>query len=73
MPHKTQFQKWLSDRGATVTWAAGQMSVNRAHLSRVVNGHHRPGNILAKSIERLTDGQVPASQWKGGDDAQTQS
>ena len=63
MPHKTQFQQWLRDRGTSVTWAAAQLGVNRPHLSMVANGHRKPGRILAKSIERLTDGQVPATQW----------
>ena len=55
--------EWLTKHERSIAWLARQTGVTRSHMSRVVGGKAMPSALLAKSIERITDGAVPVSVW----------
>jgi transcriptional regulator with XRE-family HTH domain len=60
------FQKRLS-----VTDFSDKLGCSRIHLSGVVNGKRIPSLLLAKSIEKFTNGEVTVEELlKGKDNGQ---
>ena len=54
---------WLRANGRTSDWLAKQCGTTAKWLSAVGNGTRPPSSILAASLERVTDGGIPASVW----------
>lgn len=77
MSKKTALLRWVesNDRvrrerrgmggGGAVSELARKTGVSRQYMSRLVNGHARPGVALAKKISRATGGQVGVAALLG--------
>jgi len=49
---------YLADIGMTMKDFSQLVQCNHRYMSRIMNGHAKPGKRLARDIEELTDGQV---------------
>lgn len=56
-----KLKQYLMLRKVTISEFAEYIGCTRGHLSAVINGTYHPSRCLAKSIERVTDGEVKAS------------
>ena len=65
-------KEWLNQGGRKKKWLAQQLGCHDTSVSRWVTGKSVPDERYQAAIEKLTDGQVPASKWKGKGDAQAQ-
>ena len=54
---------YLHFQRMTIQEFADKVGYTRTHLSMIVNDKMNPSARLAKDIERLTNGEVEASQW----------
>lgn len=62
---------YLFNKRLSVTKFSKILGCSRIHLSEIVNGRRVPSLVLAKSIERETNGEVTAKELlKKIDDAQ---
>ncbi len=53
-----KLKSYLADIGMTVKDFSSLVQCNYRYMSRIMNGHVKPGKRLAQDIEDLTDGQV---------------
>jgi len=53
-----KLKTYLADINMTVKAFADLLQINHCYLSRVANGHTKPGRKLARLIEEITDGKV---------------
>lgn len=51
-------KSYLAEIHMTIIEFAQIIDANPGYLSRIINGHKKPGKRLAKEIERVTDGVV---------------
>lgn len=49
---------YLAEIGMTVKDFSALLDCNYPYMSRIVNGHRKPGRRLAKEIVDMTDGKV---------------
>jgi len=49
---------YLAEIGMTLKDFSELLEINHRYLSRIMNGHIKPGRRLAADISRLTDGKV---------------
>lgn len=59
-------KEYLFLKRMTVTEFSEMMGYNRNHISGIVNGRIIPSRGLAKSIERITNGEVTAEELLKG-------
>jgi DNA-binding transcriptional regulator YdaS (Cro superfamily) len=57
----TRIAIWLREQGKTQAWFANKLGISIATMSRVVRGETVPRTSTVLRIERLTGGQVTAS------------
>lgn len=55
--------KFISESGKNRSAWAVMLGISRSYLSEILSGNRRPSLELAVSIERKTNGAVPASSW----------
>jgi plasmid maintenance system antidote protein VapI len=60
---ETPLSRWIDRAGKTRDEVAERLVITRTHLDRLCNAARRPSLELALEIEKLTDGEVPASVW----------
>ncbi len=53
-----KLKSYLAEIGMTVKDFSSLVECNYRYLSRIMNGHIKPGKRLAKEIEDITGGQV---------------
>jgi transcriptional regulator with XRE-family HTH domain len=56
---------YLFQKRISVTEFSQTLGCSRIHLSEILNGRRKPSLLLAKSIERFTNGEVTASELVG--------
>ena len=49
---------YLADQHVTQKDFAATLGINERYMSRVVNGHVKPGKRLMRDIDALTEGKV---------------
>lgn len=59
-----KLKSYLADIGMTVKDFSALLECNYRYMSRIMNGHVKPGKRLAQDIEDLTDGQVKLLEEK---------
>jgi DNA-binding XRE family transcriptional regulator len=60
---ETKLSRWIDSSGMTRDEVAEKLGINRTHLDMICRAESRPGLALAFEIERLTRGELPASEW----------
>lgn len=58
-----RLRAWKSRRGLSTAQLARALGCARPTLSLILNGHQRPGLVLAAKLEHLTRGTVRAIDW----------
>jgi DNA-binding transcriptional regulator YdaS (Cro superfamily) len=56
----TKLKEYLFFKQKSVTDFAKEMAVSRSHMNKIVLGKIKPSRLLAKEIERVTNGEVKA-------------
>jgi hypothetical protein len=60
---ETKFSRWIDASGKSRDDVAAALDINRTHLDKLCRGARGPGLRLAFEIEKLTAGEVAASDW----------
>ena len=55
--------EFIKRSGMTQTAFADQLGVSKSYLSTLISRRRLPSLVLAVTIERVTDGAVPATSW----------
>lgn len=58
----SKLKEYLFYKRKTVTDFAKELDVTRSYLNRIVLGKIKPSKLLAKEIERMTNGEVKAEE-----------
>lgn len=56
----SKLREYLFYKQKTVTDFAKELMVSRSYMNRIVGGKIKPSRLLAKEIERHTNGEVTA-------------
>jgi transcriptional regulator with XRE-family HTH domain len=60
---ETKLSRWIDASGMTRDDVAVKLGVSRTYLDKLCRGQHRPGLAMAFRIEKLTRGEIAASDW----------
>lgn len=60
-----ELKKWMKDNRWTVVAMAKRLGISATMLHYILSGKRRPGVELAKGIQRVTEGEVKASDLLG--------
>ena len=63
---ETKLSRWIDASGMTRDTVAVELGVARTYLDKLCRGQHRPGLEVALRLEKLTAGEIPATDWLGG-------
>jgi DNA-binding transcriptional regulator YdaS (Cro superfamily) len=55
--------EYLKARGIKKTWLAKELGCSNNYIILICNGRRKPSTMLAKAIERFTEGQVKAQSF----------
>lgn len=58
----TPLREYLFYKQKSITDFAKELMVSRAYMNRIVLGKTKPSRLLAKEIERMTNGEVKAEE-----------
>jgi DNA-binding transcriptional regulator YdaS (Cro superfamily) len=67
MDNMSKLKEYLFYKQKSVTDFAKEMMVSRSYMNRVVLGKVKPSRLLAKEIERMTNGEVKAEDLLKGE------
>jgi DNA-binding XRE family transcriptional regulator len=62
---ETKLSRWIDASGMTRDTVAVELGVDRTYVDKLCRGQHRPGLEVALRLEKLTEGEIPASYWVG--------
>lgn len=60
---RSPLTSWIEDNGMQRAALAGQLGVSRSAISCYENGRRAPRLPVARKIESITRGAIPASSW----------
>lgn len=60
----TKLKEYLFYKNITITDFAKLAGMSRAYMSKITLGLERPSKLLAREIERLTNGEVKAEDMR---------
>lgn len=60
----SEIKRWLDAHGHSQKWLADRLGVSQQQVSTWVAGRHRPDDLYAFAIERLTGGEVTAMELR---------
>jgi DNA-binding transcriptional regulator YdaS (Cro superfamily) len=63
----TTLREYMFYNDMTVTAFAKLVGVTRNYISQISRGHMKPSRLLAKEIERITEGKVKAEDLLKGE------
>lgn len=63
----THLKKYLFFNQKSITDFAKELMVSRSYMNKVVLGKTKPSRLLAKEIERATNGEVKAEELMKGE------
>jgi transcriptional regulator with XRE-family HTH domain len=58
-----QLKQWIHDNGKTQQEVADQLAMDKARLSRIINGEQNPTLFQVATIYELTEGAVTYHDW----------
>lgn len=62
----TSLKEYLFYKEKSITDFAKELMVSRAYMNKIVLGQSQPSRLLAKEIERMTNGEVKAEELMKG-------
>jgi transcriptional regulator with XRE-family HTH domain len=60
---ETTLSRWIDASGMTRDRVAVELGVARTYLDKLCRGQHRPGLEVTLRLEKLTGGEIPATDW----------
>lgn len=63
MDNAQKLTQWLQDNRYSKAAFADLVGTTRPTMSKLCHGHSKPNSVMAKMIERATEGAVVGSEW----------